>query len=178
MNNPGIDLEIWNQLREKWMELDTKGHEVKVDFKLIGDPEDKNKILVIDVIQHIDGKPVTETVQRIAGEAYATLGIAGLSMERLVGGYKEMMKQLYDQAKQRDKDLIVTMAPTSRTSGEVQGVLAMIDAPVQSHIIVNYRHYYVLNALREKMIESTGDAWKQVRAVYHPNELEFYFEYK
>ncbi len=177
MNNPGIDLEIWKQLRKKWTELDAKGHKIKVDFKLIADPQDKNKILVIDVIQHIDDKPITETVQRIAGEAYATLGIAGLSMERLVEVYKEMMKQLHSQAKQRDMELTMTMSPHSPTSGEVQGILAMPDAPVQSHILVNYRHYYVLNALREKMIESTGDAWKQVRAVYHAGELEFYFEY-
>jgi hypothetical protein len=178
MNNPGMDLEIWKQLRAKWTELDARGHKIKVDFKLIADPEDQNKILVIDVIQHIDDQPITETVQRMAGEAYTMLGIAGLSMERLVEVYKEMTKKLHNQAKQRDMDLIVTMSPTSSTSGEVSAQLGVLDAPVQTNVMVNYRHYYVLNALREKMIESTGDAWKQVRAVYHPNELEFYFEYE
>jgi len=69
------------------------------------------------------------------------------------------------------------MTPTSSASGELEGVLARINAPVQDSVLVNYRHYYVLNALREKMIESTGDAWSQVRAVYHAGELEFYFEY-
>jgi len=37
MNNPGIDLETWKQLREKWTELDAAGHKIKVDFKLISD---------------------------------------------------------------------------------------------------------------------------------------------
>ena len=177
MNNPGMDFEIWKQLRKKWTDLDAAGHKIKVDFNLIADPNDEKNILVIDVIQQIDDKPVTETVQRKAGEAYATLGIDGLSMERLVQVFKGMMKQLYKQAQYKDMELSVSMAPTSPTSGEVQGVLAMSDAPVQSYLPVNYRYYYVLNALREKMIETTGDAWKKVRAVYHPEELEFYFEY-
>jgi hypothetical protein len=177
MNNPGIDLKIWNQLREKWTELDAKGHKLKIEFKLISDPEDKTKVLVIDVIQHIDGEPIIVTVQRNAGEAYNTLGIAGLTMERLVAVYKEMIKQLHRQANQRDMDLIVTMSPTSTTSGEVRAFLKRADDPAQNSIMVNYRHYYVLNALRDKMIEILGEAWTQVRAIYHDGGLEFYFEY-
>src|SRR5688572_743030 len=100
MNNPGIDLEIWKQLRKKWSDLNTSGHKVKVDFRLIADPNDENKILVIDVVQNINDETVTETVQRSAGEAYATLGLAGLSMERLVEVYKEMMHQLHRQTKE------------------------------------------------------------------------------
>ena len=176
MNNPGMDFEIWKQLRKKWTDLDAAGHKIKVDFKLIADPNDEKNIMIIDVIQQIDDKQVTETVQRKAGEAYDALGIAGLSMERLVQVFKGMMKQLYQQAKYKDMELSLFMAPTSPTSGEVQAVLAM-GAPVQSYLLVNYRYYYMLNALREKMIEVTGDAWKQVRAVYRPDELEFYFEY-
>ena len=177
MNNPGIDLEIWKQLRKKWDELDTEGHKLKIEFKLITAPEDKSKILVIDVIQHIDGDPVTETVQRNSDEVYAAMGIAGLSMERLVGVYKEMIRQLYRQANQRDMDLIVAMSPTSPTSGEIRAYLQKPENPVQSGILVNYRHYYVLNALRNKMIEVLEESWTQVRAVYHAGGLEFYFEY-
>ena len=88
-----------------------------------------------------------------------------------------MMKQLHSQAKQPDMDLVVTMSPSSPTSGEVEGLLVHPDAPVQGSILVNYKHYYMLNALREKMTESTGDAWRKVRAVYHSGDLEFYFEY-
>ena len=177
MNNPGIDLEIWEHLRKKWTDLDASGHKIKVDFKLIADSKDEKNILAIDVVQHIDDKLVTETVQRIAGGAYAALGIARLSKERLEEAYKEMMKQLHSQAKQPDMDLVVTMSHHSATSGEVEGLLVHPEAPVQSSILVNYLHYYVLNALREKMIESTGDAWSKVRAVYHSGDLEFYFEY-
>jgi hypothetical protein len=179
MNNPGIDLEIWEQLRKKWTDLDASGRKIKVDFKLIADPNDENKILAIDVVQHIDDKLVTETVQRTAGEAYAALGTAGLSQERLVEVYKDMMRQLHHHAKPHDfdMDLVVTMSHHSATSGEVEGLLVHPDAPVQSSVSVDYRHYYTLNALREKMIESTGDAWSKVRAVYHSGDLEFYFEY-
>jgi hypothetical protein len=177
MNNPGIALEIWKRLRQKWTELDASGHKLKIEFKLIADPKDKNKILVIDVIQHIDGEPITETIQRNAGEVYAALGIAGLSMERLVEVYKEMLKQLHRQGSQRDMDLIVSMSPTSPTSGEVRAYMGKPEVSVQNSVLVNYRHYYVLNALRERMIEAVGEGWSKVRAVYQPDALEFYFEY-
>ena len=179
MNNPGIDLEIWEQLRKKWTDLDASGHKIKVDFKLIADPKNEKNILAIDVIQNIDQKLVTETLQRNTGEAYAVLGIAGLSMERLVETYKEMMHQLHHEVKPRDfdMDLVVTMFHHSAASGEVEGLLVHPDAPVQSSVSVNYQQYYILSALREKMIESTGDAWRSVRATYHSGDLEFYFEY-
>jgi len=92
MNNPGMDMEIWKQLRQKWIDLDAKGHKIKVDFKLIADPKDEKNVLAIDVVQHIDRKLVTETVQHKSGEAYPTLGIAGLSVERLKEVFKEMMQ--------------------------------------------------------------------------------------
>ena len=177
MNNPGMDMEIWKGLRKKWSDLDAEGHKVKVDFKLIADPKDKNKILVIDVIQHVDDELITETVQRSPGEAYEALGIEGLSMERLVQVYKETMQKLHEVSNQREMDLVVTMSPTSPTSGEVRATLEKPDFPQKSTIVVNYRHYYVLNALREKMIELMGESWKQVRAVYHAGDVEFYFEY-
>lgn len=177
MNNPGMDMEIWKQLRQKWIDLDAKGHKIKVDFKLIADPQNEKNILAIDVVQHIDHRLVTETVQHQAGEAYATLGIAGLSAERLKEVFKDMMQELYQQAKSKDTELSLTMKPTSSTSGEVEGTLARINAPVQDSVLVNYRYYYVLNALRDKMSESTGKAWKKVRAAYYAGNLEFYFEY-
>jgi hypothetical protein len=179
LNNPGIDLEIWEQLKKKWSDLVAEGHQIKVDFKLIAHPNNENNILAIDVIQTIDEKVVVETVQRVVREAYAALSIAGLSMERLVEVYKEMMRQLHYHAKPHDfdMDLVVTMSHHSANSGEVEGLLVHPDAPVQSSVPVNYRYYYVLNALWEKMTESTGDAWSKVRAVYHSGDLEFYFEY-
>jgi hypothetical protein len=179
MNNPGIDLEIWEQLRKKWTDLEGSGHKIKVDFKLIADPKNEKNILAIDVIQNIDKKLVTETVQRNMGAAYAMLGIAGLSIERLIEVYKEMMHQLHQKVKPRDfdMDLVVTMSHHSATSGEVEGLLVHPDAPVQSSVSVDYRQYYMLSALREKMIESAGDAWRSVRATYNSGDLEFYFEY-
>ena len=179
MNNPGIDLEIWEQLRKKWTDLDASGRKIKVDFKLIFHPNNEKDILAIDVIQNIDKKVVVETVQRVAGEAYAALGIAGHSMEHLAEVFKEMMRQLHHHAKPRDLDMdvVVTRSHHSATSGEVEGLLVHPDAPVQSSVSVDYRHYYMLNVLREKMIESTGDAWSKARATYHSGDLDFYFEY-
>jgi hypothetical protein len=177
MNNPGMDFEIFKQLRQKWIDLDAKGHTLKVDFQLVTHSTEKDNILAIDVVQHIDGEPVTETVQRKAGEAYAVLGIAGLSMERLVDVYKGMLKQLHSQAALGDMDLTVTMKPTSPTSGEVTGLLVTSGAPEHNPVLVNYQHYYVLNALRDQMIETLGERWSEVKAVYHAGELEFFFQY-
>jgi len=176
-NNPGMDMEIWKQLRKKWTDLDANGHKVKVDFQLIADPNDKKRVIAINVVQHIDGEPVIETVQRNAGEAYLLLGIAGLSMEGLISVYKKIMQELHSQANQREANLIVTMSPNSPTSGEVRGYLLKPNASEKTNIQLHYRHYYVLNALREKMIEVLGERWSQVKAVYHWGGLEFYFEY-
>ena len=116
MNNPGMDLEIWERLKKKWAELQSAGHKLEIEFRLITDPEDEDNVLAIDVIQTIDDDVFTETVQRNAKEAYAALGIAGLSMERLVEVYKEIMRQLFRQAKTREGKLIVTMSGSSHLS--------------------------------------------------------------
>jgi len=84
MNNPGIDLAVWERLKNKWSKLDKQGHKLTVEFRLVANPKDDRDILAIDVIQNADGEIVTETVQRKAGEAYPTLGIEGLSKEGLL----------------------------------------------------------------------------------------------
>jgi hypothetical protein len=177
MNNPGIDLEIWKQLKRKWTELDANGNKIKVEFKLIADPKDPNKILIIDVIQKINDEIVVQTVQRTAGEADTILGIAGLSMEQLVEVLKKMMHQLHQQTGQRDAKLVITMSPSSPASGEINGLVQIDDHDSKSNVEVNYRHYCLLNALRTKMIELVGDSCAQIRAVYSLHELEFYCEY-
>ena len=175
MNNPGIDLEIWKQLRKKWSDLDASGYKLKIDFKLIAHPDDENNILAIDVFQNIDHELITETVERNSGEADTMLGIAGLSAERLIDVYKEIMHQLHRQAKQKDTDLIVTMSPTSLTSAEVRGYLQKSNSDVRSSVPVNYQHYFILKALRGKMTQDVGVSSK-VKAVYRSDNLEFYFE--
>ena len=162
MNNPGIDLAIWERLRKRWAELETAGNKLKIDFHLLTD---------------VDDEIIIETVQRKAREAYTTLGIAGLSMERLVEVYNEMMHQLYRQTKQKNADLIVTMSPSSPTTGETRGFMEKPNSDIKNSVLVNYQHYYMLNALREKRIELAGDSWSKVRAVYRSGDLEFYFEY-
>jgi hypothetical protein len=175
MKNPGMDFEIWKQLRKKWMDLDASGHSVKVDFQLIAHPTEKNNIMAIDVIQHIDGKPVTETVQHRAGEADAALGITGLSAEQLEEILKRMLGQLGSQSGQEGVVATITMTPTSSTSGEMTGILEAPGASVP--VPVNYQHYYVLNALRDRMMEASGERWSRVKAVYQAGDLKFDFEY-
>jgi hypothetical protein len=177
VNNPGIDLAIWERLRKRWAELEKAGHKLKIDFHLLADVDNEENILAIDVIQNIDNEVITETVERNSGEADAMLGIAGLSVERLIEVYKEMMHQLHHQIKQQDADLIVTMAPSSPTSGEIRGYVQKSNSDIKSSVLVNYQHYYMLNTLREKMIESAGDGWSKVTAVYRSGDLEFYFEH-
>jgi len=177
MNNPGIDLAIWERLRKRWARFESAGHKLKIDFHLLADIDDEKNILAIDVIQNINDDIFVETVQRNAGEAYKVLGINGLSKERLIEVCKEMMRQLHGQAKHQDVDLIVTMAPSSPTSGETRGYVEERQSHIKSSVLVNYQQYYLLNALREKMIESTGDGWSKVTAVYRSGDLEFYFEY-
>ena len=177
MNNPGIDLENWERLRKKWSELQARGRKLRIEFRLIASKKDENDIIAIDVVQNVDNEIFTETVQRKAGEAYTTLGIAGLSMESLVAAYKTLLSQLARENKKQDANLIVTMAPSSPSSGEIRCYLEIGNSDVQGDILVNYRHYYVLSALREKMLEILGDGWKKVKAVYRSGDLEFYFEY-
>lgn len=179
MNNPGIDIQVWERLNKKWADLDTKGHKVKVDFQLVSHPIEKNNIMAIDVVQHIDNRLITETVQHSAREAYAVLGLDGLSAQQLIDVYKEMIQGLRSQSKLSDIDVVVTMTWTSATSGEVEGLLEVPDAPVQSYILLNYQHYYALNALRDKMIETIREHWSTVKAIYRDQDdvLEFHFEY-
>lgn len=172
-----MDTKIWEQLRKKWTQLHENGHNVRVEFQLVADPKDENKILAIDVVQHIDGKPVVETVQHNAGEAYAILGINAMSIEQLIIAYKEILKQLHRQANQRDTQLTVTMLFTSPSSGELRAYLEKPDVPVQGSVLVNYRHYYILSALRDKMIELLGEGWTQARVIFYGSNLDFYFEY-
>ena len=177
MNNPGIDVANWERLREKWAELHSAGHEVEVSFHLIANSDDENDILAIDVVQTIDEDVLTETVQRNAEEAYGSLGIAGLSMERLVEIYKENMHQLHQQAKAQEAKVIVTMSINSHTSGETKGHIENPNLSLLNSLPVNYKHYYILNAIRGKMVELVGDGWHTVRTVYQPYKLELYFEY-
>jgi hypothetical protein len=96
-------------------------------------------------------------------------------VEHLVDVYKEMLAQMQRSQVSRDATLIVTMSPSSKTAGEIRGYVEK--SGVKSSMPVNYRHYYMLNALREKMIEIAGDEWNQVKAVYEFDSLEFYCEY-
>lgn len=178
MKKSNIDLTVWEHLTEKWARLHADGHSLKIDFSLITNDNEKDKTLAIDVVQTIDDEIIVETVQRRKGEAYAALGIciSELSAERLKDVYKEMMTQLHGRLGQPESDLIITMSPTSEISGEVAGYLQSRDEPVKKPVLTNYQHYYVLNALREKMIEQMGKNWRQVKVIYKPDVLEYFFE--
>ena len=97
MNNTNVETLIWKRFKKKWAGLDTSAQDIDIDFKLIVNGDDKEKTLAIDVIQKIDDEIFTETVQRLAGEAYKMLGISGLSKEHLVEIYKEKLHTLQNQ---------------------------------------------------------------------------------
>jgi hypothetical protein len=177
MNNPGLDPLIWQRLKENWSHLQSAGSKLEIEFRLISDPGDEKNILAIDVIQKINADVLTETVQKNAGEAYATLGITGLAVEALTQAYKNQLRKLLGQTDQAETDLVVTMTPTSTTSGEVRAYRGQENSDVRHSLPVNYVHYYLLTALREKMVDIVGDRWNSVKAVYRSGELEFYFEY-
>jgi len=178
MNNSGIDVTIWKQLRKKWIQLDASGKSLKVDFKLITTDAEKDKTLAIDVVQTINDEVYIETVQQNAGEAYSILGIDGLSRKELVQMYKKMLHELYRRVEQEDVDLVVEMTPHSPTSGETKGYLQQPGTGLKTSVMLNYQHYYVLSAIREKMIELAGDGWSQAKAVYHASDVKFYFDYQ
>jgi hypothetical protein len=173
MNNPSMDLETWKQLRTKWADLHSSGRNVNVEFQLLSDPNDKNNILAIDVVQTIDNEIVVETVQRNAGEACTTLGISGLSVEQLEDAYADIANSLYEHG----GTLTVTMSPTSATSGELRGVLRRQNSDTTRSIPVNYHHYYILNALREKMSEQRGQNLGLIKAVCRGDDVEFSFDF-
>jgi hypothetical protein len=175
MKNPGVDLTVWNQLKEKWKKLYSDGHSLKIDFRLATNDNKTDKTLAIDVVQTIDEEIVVETVQRRKGEAYTALGIPELSAERLKDVYKGMMAQLHGGLGQPESELVITMSPTSETSGEVTGYLKSRSGLVKQAVLTNYQHYYVLIALREKMIEQMGENWRQVKVIYKPDVVEFYY---
>jgi hypothetical protein len=97
-------------------------------------------------------------------------------VEHLKEVYAEIMAQLHSWLGQPESDLVITMSPTSEISGEVIGYLQSHDEPVKRAVLTDYQHYYVLNALRERMIEQLGEDWKQVKAIYKQGAVEFYFE--
>ena len=177
MNNPGIDIAVWDRLKKKWAELDSSGHKVEIEFKLIVTDKNEDKAIAIDVVQKIDDEFITETVQREVGEANDYLGIACLSKERILEICKQEMQKLLIQKNKPFAHLYVTMTPKTSISGEVKAYLEEREENKKSSVQVNYQHYYLLNALRDKMVETVGDGWKRVEAVYGQGALEFYFEY-
>jgi hypothetical protein len=176
MNKPSIDLEIWEGLQTKWRYLHFSGYKVSVEFQLVCHPNDKNNILAIDVVQTINGEIAVETVQRSAGESYAALGIDGLSQEQLEQTYEDIARPLYLQADQSDATLKIAMSTTSPTSGELCCVLEKHGPEASSNIQINYLHYYILNAIREKMQEQTGKSVSRITAAYRGDDLEFSFD--
>jgi hypothetical protein len=177
MKNPGLDPEQWERLTRKWASQEAGDQAVQREYRLIHSEADKDTTILLDVIQTVDDELVTETVQRRAGEADHVLGIAGLSMDGILETYKKVMDQLHQKSGPHGATLTVSMTSTSPTSGEVRAILELPDPPARRSLRVDYRHYSLLRALRDKMIEIVGDGWSSVTAVYRPGALDFFFEY-
>lgn len=175
-----VDPENWQRLTRHWDELITAGRTVELHYRRIVAPDDENHTQVIDIIQNIDGELFIETVECSTGEVEAILETNNLSLEGLQKEYGTMLEQLLLKLPEHHNvHLIVTMIPTSQNTGETS---CYLERPTgRSNVQLNYRHYYMLKALREKMNTIVGESWVRVQVIYHPgmfSNLEFYFDYE
>lgn len=175
-----INPENWQRLTQRWDEIRSNGHTLEIRYRRIVAPDDENRTQVIDIIQNIDGEVFIETVECSTGEVEAILETNNLSLEGLQKEYEVILKNLLlQQPDHHGTHLVVNMIPTSSSTGEIS---CYLERPTgRSNIQLNYRHYYMLKALREKMSSSMGESWVQVQVIYQPgmfSNLEFYFDYE
>ena len=175
-----IDPENWQRLTQRWEEIRSTGHTLELRYRRIVAPDDENRTQVIDIIQNIDGDLFIETVECSTGEVEAVLEINHLSLEGLQKEYEVLLKNLLlKQPDHHDTHLVVTMIPTSPSTGEIS---CYLERPTgRSNVQLNYRHYYMLKALREKMSSIVGESCSRVQAIYQSGmfgNLEFYFDYE
>ena len=105
------------------------------------------------------------------------MGITGMSMENLVATYKKILQRVHPRPYQPDIKLVITMSPSSPSSGELKAFLVSSDGVIQNSILITYQHYYMLNAIRNKLTEIVGEKCSQIKAVFCQGELDFFFEH-
>lgn len=175
-----IDPENWQRLTQRWDEIRSTGHTLELRYRRIVAPDDEYRTQVIDIIQNIDAEVFIETVECSKGEVEAILETNNLSLEGLQNEYQVILKNLLmKQPDHHDTHLVVTMMPTSQSSGEIS---CYLERPTsRSNVQLNYQHYYMLKALREKMSSIVGESWVRVKVIYRSgmfSNLEFYFDYE
>lgn len=165
MNNPGIREDVWSDLRQKWDALLSEGHQVKVEFKIIRDPEDKSRTLAIDVAQNIDNDWYVQTVQHKAGEAYQAVGIEGFTLNPLLYTVGEVVNSLTEPITGHatfDDEMHVFMKRISPENAEISGHI-ISESGEKIGIRANYRHYYVINALLEEVSRIMKEEYSEIQ---------------
>ena len=165
MNNPGIKEEIWTALRQKWATLVAERHTLKVEFKIVKDPEDEAKELAIDVAQNIDGEWVVQTVQRQVQWAYPTIGIEGLGLDQLINLASDVVNTVTKPITgwgTHDDEMHLFMKRISPESSEIYGHI-ISKAGEKVGVRANYQHYYVLNEILEQIAKIMREEYSELQ---------------
>ena len=133
------------------------GRDVNVEFNVLKDPQDASRDLAIDVAQNIDGEWVVQTVQQKAGEADPVIGIEGLGLDQLVELAGSVVDSLTTE-ETRQAEMHLVLKRISPETSEIHGHI-VTPAGERSGVRANYRHYYVLNAILEKMAAITRETY-------------------
>ncbi len=173
MNNPGIKEEIWLALRKKWDSLVTDGHILKVEFNILTSPEDKSKVLAIDVAQNIDGEWHVQTVQRQMQEAYPLMGIEGAGLNQLIHIASQVVNSVTEPMTGRktyDDEMHLFMKRISPETSEIYGnVISKTGEKIG--IRANYHHYYVINEILEQISKIMKEEYAEIQL--HRNKDDF-----
>ena len=179
MNEPEMNKEVWIALRQKWAALDAGGHTVKVEFNILKDPQDPARDLAIDVAQKIDGEWVVQTVQRQPGEAYPVLGIEGLGLEQLADVAGQAVTSVSEPVtgqKTFAEELHLLMKRISPESAEISGHI-ISKTGEKIGVRANYQHYYVLNAVLERMSLITREEYSGLELHRDKGDGRVYFRF-
>ncbi len=152
--NPGIEQKEWAELNKKWDVLQKSGHTLSVSFQLVTDPNDKKRVMAIEVQQKIDDEWVTQVFQKIAGEAYGILGIQDMSVDGLLRAYN---KYAQIEGIPKEGTAVVSMRRINNTTGEVRGYIKSAENSKITSLKRNYQDYYILNAIQEQLGVLTGE---------------------
>ena len=164
MNNPGIKEDIWTALNQKWGQLISEGHSLKVEFKILQDP-DESKTFAIDVAQNIDGEWVVQTVQSQVGEAYPVIGIEGFGLDQLiniVGRVVNSVTEPITGQKTYDDEMHIYMKRISPETSELYGHI-ISETGERIAIRSNNQHYYVINEILEQISKIMREEYAEIQ---------------
>ena len=178
LDNPGIEESMWKALSQKWNDLVANGHDLDIDFQLITDPSVSSLVFAIDIQQRIDDKWIVQTFQREKNEAAKNLGIQDMSLDELINIVKKRLqknKHHLPQAK------TVTFARFYGEKTRETRKIEVFEKNNQEYSVkTSYFDYYILNAIREKIADLTGNIVSEIQVVenFPTSGIEYNFIYE